>query len=72
MNALVSALAEEHQRNLFHLDIKPANVMVTSEGRIVLLDFGAARQELSRTEVKSGYSSLALSEDYAPPRTDGG
>ncbi|MCM1982842.1 serine/threonine-protein kinase [Lyngbya confervoides] len=67
MDALTAALSVVHQRNLFHLDIKPANVMVTQDGRIVLLDFGAARQEVSRTRGQSKYSSLALSENYAPP-----
>ncbi|MCM1981556.1 serine/threonine protein kinase, partial [Lyngbya confervoides] len=67
MNALVGALSKVHEQNLYHLDIKPENVMVTKAGRIVLLDFGAARQELSRTRSKSAASSVAFSESYAPP-----
>ncbi|MGB1698954.1 MAG: serine/threonine-protein kinase PknK, partial [Nannocystaceae bacterium] len=32
-----------HDAGLLHLDIKPGNVMVTGEGRVVLLDFGLVR-----------------------------
>lgn len=37
-----------HQHKMLHLDIKPANVFVTNENRAVLLDFGAAREVLSK------------------------
>jgi eukaryotic-like serine/threonine-protein kinase len=72
MNALVSALVQVHQRKLYHLDIKPDNVMLTrdAEGneRIVLIDFGAARQELARSVESAGKrSTVAYTEAYAPP-----
>lgn len=44
---LLNGLREVHAKKLLHLDIKPANVYVTMEGRPVLLDFGAARQTLT-------------------------
>ena len=40
---LMNGLREVHANKLLHLDIKPANVFITMEGRPVLLDFGAAR-----------------------------
>ncbi|AGU51566.1 putative serine/threonine-protein kinase [Variovorax paradoxus B4] len=37
-----------HQYKMLHLDIKPANIFVTDEDRAVLIDFGAAREVLSK------------------------
>ncbi|MBI4754102.1 MAG: serine/threonine protein kinase [Betaproteobacteria bacterium] len=44
---LLNGLREVHARKLLHLDIKPANIWLRSEGSPVLLDFGAARQTLA-------------------------
>ena len=45
---LLSGLREVHSQKLLHLDIKPANIYLRSNGEPVLLDFGAARQTLGR------------------------
>ena len=37
-----------HQHKMLHLDIKPANIFVTNDNKAVLLDFGAAREVLSK------------------------
>ena len=38
-----SAVAHAHQRQVVHGDLKPANVRVTADGRVRLVDFGVAR-----------------------------
>ncbi|MBL8520941.1 MAG: serine/threonine protein kinase [Betaproteobacteria bacterium] len=43
----LNGLREVHAKKLLHLDIKPANIYITMEGKPVLLDFGAARQALT-------------------------
>jgi serine/threonine protein kinase len=43
---LLSGLREVHKNKLLHLDIKPANIYLRSEGSPLLLDFGAARQTI--------------------------
>jgi Protein kinase domain len=40
---ILGALEAVHARGLLHLDVKPANIRVLDNGRIVLLDFGSAR-----------------------------
>ncbi|MUG98478.1 protein kinase [Scytonema sp. UIC 10036] len=67
MSALVGALSAVHEQGIYHLDLKPDNVLVTPEGRLVLVDFGASRQGLS-----VGTTSQAFTLDYAPPEVIAG
>lgn len=44
MTFVFDALKIVHQQNVIHRDIKPDNVYVTNQKRILLLDFGGAKQ----------------------------
>ncbi|MGA2550474.1 MAG: serine/threonine-protein kinase [Burkholderiaceae bacterium] len=43
---VMNGLREVHTNKLLHLDLKPANIYLRSDGSPILLDFGAARQTL--------------------------
>lgn len=47
LERVLNALAYLHDRGIYHRDIKPGNILITSEGIPVLIDFGSARQRLS-------------------------
>ncbi|MBI4568441.1 MAG: protein kinase, partial [Planctomycetes bacterium] len=47
-------LAHGHERGVVHRDVKPANMMVTGEGRLMIADFGLAAEEEAETLTRTG------------------
>jgi eukaryotic-like serine/threonine-protein kinase len=44
LQEILEVLAVVHQNNIIHRDIKPANIMRRSDGKIILIDFGAVKE----------------------------
>ena len=61
---LIESLDEIHSQGMIHRDISPDNIMVLSDGRIKLMDFGAARDY---TKFGGKTLSIVLKPGYAPP-----
>lgn len=66
---IAEALEAAHKKQIVHRDIKAANIMVTPEGHVKILDFGLARmlamEALSSSKVDT-YSGRLTSHDSTP------
>ena len=61
---LLRALELMHGQGILHRDISTSSILVTDDGRAVLVDFGAARQILSAA---SGSLGAIVKQGFAPP-----
>ena len=62
--ALCEALTEVHAGRLLHRDVKPANIVLTEDGRAVLIDFGSTHAfQAGRLQ----RHTRILTEQYAAP-----
>jgi response regulator RpfG family c-di-GMP phosphodiesterase/predicted Ser/Thr protein kinase len=66
---LLSALEYAHQNGVIHQDIKPANILLTNDGRIKVTDFGIAHVESTRMIVN--HEPLGTPHFMAPELING-
>ncbi|MDF5751036.1 serine/threonine-protein kinase [Spongiactinospora sp. TRM90649] len=63
--AVLDALAHAHRGGLMHRDVKPGNIMIAEDGRVLLTDFGIATLENDTGPTRPG--SLVGSPGYIAP-----
>ncbi|WP_338900325.1 serine/threonine-protein kinase [Streptomyces sp. TG1A-60] len=67
---VLRALRAAHQAGVLHRDVKPGNVLLAEDGRVMLTDFGIAQVEGDTTITRTG--EIVGSVDYiAPERVRG-
>jgi serine/threonine protein kinase len=62
---MIAALRAAHAAGVLHRDVKPSNVMLGAEGRVVLTDFGIATTAGTSTLTRTG--EMVGSIDYMAP-----
>ncbi|MFD5667684.1 MULTISPECIES: serine/threonine-protein kinase [Streptomyces violaceoruber group] len=67
---VLAALRAAHAAGVLHRDVKPANVLLANDGRVVLTDFGIARVEGSEALTMTG-EVVGSPEFLAPERALG-
>jgi serine/threonine protein kinase/tetratricopeptide (TPR) repeat protein len=68
---IASGLQAAHEKEIIHRDIKPENVMLTSDGRLKIMDFGIAKLKGSSGLTKTGTSMGTLGY-MSPEQAQGG
>nr|WP_018347986.1 serine/threonine-protein kinase [Longispora albida] len=69
--AMLGALEAAHAAGVLHRDVKPANVLIGSDGRCVLTDFGVARL-MQESDLTTPGMVLGSPHYIAPERAMGG
>lgn len=63
MDKMAAALIITHSAGVLHRDISPDNIMICADGKVKLIDFGAARQILTES---SSNLTVVMKPGYTP------
>lgn len=65
LKQVLEALREVHQHEIWHLDLKPGNIMLDKNGTAYLIDFGASKQIRANGSMTTS-TALCYTPGYAP------
>ena len=63
---LLDALKTVHDAGVWHLDLKPANIMMDKAGNVKLIDFGASKQFNAQKGGATTSTAISYTNGYAP------
>ena len=71
-----AALQHAHENNFVHRDVKPGNIMITPDGRVLLTDFGIAKalaggDDLTSENIMMGTAKYLSPEQVRGKKLDG-
>ncbi len=69
--AVASALDRAHSAGIVHRDVKPGNIMLTSEGGVLLTDFGIAKATSGETDLTSDNIMMGTAKYLSPEQVRG-
>ncbi|MBI2931730.1 MAG: protein kinase [Planctomycetes bacterium] len=71
VEAVARGVGHAHSKGVVHRDLKPSNVLVDSQGRAMVTDFGLARAETLRTQLTQSNTILGTPLYMAPEQASG-
>lgn len=66
LEQMLDALDETHRHSIWHLDIKPGNMMLDRDGNLKLIDFGASKLVDPTGGAMTTSMAMAYTPGYAP------
>ena len=67
VSGVLSALQYSHDNHLVHRDIKPGNIMLTSDGKVKVMDFGIARALTDSQATMTQTNAVVGTAQYLSP-----
>ncbi len=66
-----AALQHAHENNFVHRDVKPGNIMITPDGRVLLTDFGIAKALAGGDDLTSDNIMMGTAKYLSPEQVRG-
>ncbi len=68
---VLTALRHAHENGIVHRDVKPQNIMVTTDGHVKVMDFGIARFAMNQSRTVDG-NAIGTVHYISPEQAQGG